>query len=451
MDGLRRLLREMRATAVLALPLVLGQLAAIAINVVDTVLAGRHGALTLAAVAVGSTLWSLVLLILLGVLMAIPPSVSQLNGAGERERIGPLFRQGLWLALVMGLGLQLLVQLIAGRLDLLGIAAEVRPGAAEFLRAISWGAPALGLMFCQRYLSEGLGLTRPTMVSGLLGLLLLVPLGYALMFGFAGLPGLGASGLGWASAAVLWAQALGFALWLRHAPGYRDLDLFARWERPDPRLLLQLLGLGIPLGITVLMEGGLFVATGVLIGGMDALTVAAHQIALNVASVVFMVPLGVAMATTVRVGFAAGAHDGAGVRWAVAAGFAITLLTQFASAALLTLAGDEIAGLYSRDQQIVAAGAQLLVFAAAFQISDGLQAAGAGALRGIKDTRMPMFITAVAYWGVGMPLGAWLAFSEGKGAQGMWFGLVAGLTVAAVLLITRLVHELRRQVFDATA
>lgn len=446
----RRLGVEITATFVLALPLVLGQLAAVAMNVVDTLLAGRHGSITLAAVAVGSTLWSLVLLLLIGVLMAVPPSVSQLNGAGRRAEIGPLFRQALWLATAMGVVLGVATWHADALLQAFGIAEEVRPAAGEFLRAVSWGAPALAWQLCCRYLSEGIGLTRPTMVFGVVALLLLAPLGYWLMFGGAGMPGLGAAGLGWATAIVLWLQALGFALWLHAASGYRDLRLFRGFDRPDPRLLWQLLRLGLPLGVTIFMEGSLFVATGLLIGGMGAVAVASHQIALNVASVVFMVPLGVAMATTVRVGFAAGAGDAAGVRWAAGAGFAITLITQLGSALALTLHGDAIARAYTDDLVVVALAAQLLVFAAVFQLSDGLQAAAAGALRGIKDTRMPMFVTAIAYWGVGMPVGAWLAFRHNEGAQGMWIGLVTGLTFAAVMLGVRLLHLLRRGVFDAS-
>lgn len=448
-DGAPRLVRECRATFVLALPLVLGQLAAVAMNVVDSVLAGHHGALTLAGVAVGSALWSVVIMLLLGILMAIPPSVSQLNGAGKRAQIGPLFRQALWLGLAISLALLVAVQFSAHLLPALGIAEDVRPGASAFLGAVAYGAPALAVHFCCRYLSEGIGRTRPTMVFGIAGLLLLIPLGYWLMHGGLGLPGYGAAGLGAATAIILWLQAAGFLWWLWRGPAYRDLDLFARFDAPDPALLAQLLRLGLPLGVAVMMEGLLFVASALVIGGMGALAVAAHQIAINIASVLFMIPLGVAMATTVRVGFAAGGRDHEGVRWACRAGFAITIVTQVLSAIVLVAAGAPIAALYSNEAAVLAAVAPLLLLAAAFQLSDGFQVAAAGCLRGLKDTRLPMFITAFAYWGVGMPLGAWLAFSQNWGAAGMWGGLVFGLTVAALLLGARLRSLLRRGVLAA--
>ena len=212
---LARLLREMRVSFVLALPLVLSQLSSMAMNIVDTVLAGRHGPVTLAAVGVGSAVWSVVILVSIGVLMAVPPTVSQLNGAGRRADIGPVFRQALWLALALGLLLIFVVRAGAVALEPLGITAEARPEAVAFLHAISWGAPGLALFFCLRNLSEGVAWTLPSMVFGLVGLTLLVPLGWGLMFG----AGLGAAGLGYAVAIVLWCQAASMAvyLWRRRA------------------------------------------------------------------------------------------------------------------------------------------------------------------------------------------------------------------------------------------
>lgn len=433
---------EAKATVRLALPLIAGQLAAVGMNVVDSLLAGRHGATTLAGVAVGSALWSVVILVLIGVLMAIPPSISQLVGAGRRHEVGALFRQAVWLALGIGVLLGLGVWSGVGALGVLGIDAEIMPVAAAFLRSLAAGAPALALYFCFRYSSEGLGLSRPTMVAGLAGLITLVPLGYFLMFGGFGWTGAGAAGLGAATAIVLWLQASGFALWLARARAYRDLQLWRGWERPRWAPQAALLRLGLPMGVTIMMEGGLFVAAGVLIGGFGTQAAAAHQIAINVASVCFMVPLGIAMATTVRVGFATGADDVPRVRRAAWVGMVLVLGTQAVSAAALVLFAAPIGSIYTPEPAVVALGAQLLAIAAIFQLSDGLQAAAAGALRGLKDTRRPMFLTAFAYWGVGMPAGAWLAYELEMGSRGIWWGLALGLTTAAVLLGFRLLRQL---------
>ncbi|MGA9343413.1 MAG: MATE family efflux transporter [Rhodanobacteraceae bacterium] len=439
MPALRpRLARELQATVRLALPLVLGQLSAIGMNVVDTLLAGHLDAATLGAVAVGASIWTLAIVAAIGLMMALPPSVAQLNGAGRRGEIAHLFRQALWLAIGLGLILLLAVFFLGPRLTvLIGVAPGLVPNVRRFLHAIAFGAPALAVFFALRGLSEGLGLTRPTMYFGVLGLVLLGPLGYVLMYGRLGVPRLGALGSGMATASVLWIQTISFAVYLRRRRHYRDLGLNARIGRPDARLIGELLHIGLPMGVSVFMEASLFVAVALAMGRLGADVIASHQIAINVASVAFMVPLGLAMATTVRVGHAAGCGDASAVRYAGFGGMLLTLATQAISATLMFGLPGRIAGLYTHDPAVIALASQLLVLAAMFQFSDGIQVAANGALRGLKDTRIPMLVTTFAYWGVGMTVGWWLAFDRGLGARGMWMGLIAGLSVAAVLLLAR--------------
>jgi len=440
----------MRVSFVLALPLALGQLAAMLMSVVDSILAGHHGLQTLAAVTVGTSIWTVALLICVGVLMAIPPSVAQLNGAGRRSEIGPLWRQSVWIALVMGVLLMALVWQSPRLLDWIGIVPEVRPQAAAFLRAIAFGAPALSLYFSFRYLSEGLAWTPPSMLFGIAGLILLIPLGYALMFGAGPIPELGAAGLGYATALVLWLQAFGFLAYLRTSRRFEDLQLFGRYDRPDWPMIRGLLALGLPMGVSIFMEGSLFVATALLIGRIGAVDVAAHQIALNVASVCFMLPLGIAMATTVRVGHAAGADDLSAVRWAAGAGFALGGLTQAAAALLLIFGGGWISALYTDDPAVAALAIALMRYAAVFQFPDGVQVLSAGALRGLKDTRVPMLITIFAYWCVGLPLGGWFGLHLNGRAPGLWVGLILGLSVAALLLALRLWRQCRGPTLKGT-
>ncbi|HMM67050.1 MAG TPA: MATE family efflux transporter [Dokdonella sp.] len=433
-----RLASELVATVRLALPLVLGQLSTIGMNLIDTVLAGHLDAHTLGAVALGSNVWVLALIIIIGMMMALQPSIAQLRGAGREQDIGPLFRQGLWLAVPMGVLLGLATAFVAPLLfNGIGVDASLVDDASAFLRAIAWGAPALAVFFVLRGLSEGMGLTRPTMYFSLLGLTLLGPIGYVLMYGALGVPRMGAMGCGFATAIVLWVQCLVFALYLARRRRYRNLDLLARFDRPDLRTIGELVHIGGPIAITLLMEAGLFVAVALAIGKLGTDIIASHQIAINIASVAFMVPLGIAMATTVRVGHARGRDDALGVRQAGAVGLALTLCMQVISATVLFTVPQRIASMYTSDAAVVALAAQLLTLAAIFQLSDGVQAASNGALRGLKDTRVPMLITGFAYWGVGMPVGWWLAFPSGLGARGMWMGLIAGLSVAAVLLTMR--------------
>ena len=435
---------EVRASAVLAAPLIAGHLSTGLIGFVDSAIAGHHGTATLAAVAVGTARFWLPMMVPMGTLMALPPSVSQLDGSGRRDLIGPLFRQALWLAALLGLLLFAFLSVAGAALAPMGIAADVRPGALAFLHGIRWGVPALTLYLAMRYLSDGLHWTLPTMLLGFGGLLVLVPLGYVLTFGLLGFPELGAGGLGIASAVMMWSQALAFAVYLARARRFHDLALFARFDPPRRVPIVSLLRTGLPIGVTVAMEGGLFIVTALLIGRLGAVPVAAHQIAINVAALCFMVPMGLAEATTVRVGHARGRGSAEGVRRAAFAGYVLALGTQSVSALLLLTGHDLVVALYTRDAAVAALAASLLLYAAAFQFPDGIQVLSAGALRGLGDTRVPMVLAALAYWGVGMPLGAGLGLWLGWGPRGMWIGLIAGLSMAAFLLGRRFLRSSAR-------
>ena len=432
---------DIRRTARLAAPLAAGHLSHGLVGFVDTVVAGHHGTQTLASVAVGAALFWLPMMAPMGTLMALPPSVSQMDGAGRRGEIAPLFRQALWLAALLGALLFALISLLPLALAPMGIAADIVPGATAFLHAIRWGIPAFTLYLAMRYLSDGLHWSMPTMVLGFGGLLLLAPLGYVLTNGLLGFPEMGAAGVGIASALMFWLQAIAFALYLRRARRFADLGLFARLDPPRWSSIRDLLRTGLPIGVTVTMEGSLFIVTALLIGRLGEVPVAAHQIAINVATICFMIPFGVAEATTVRVGHALGRGDRDGVRRAAFAGLALALGTQAVSALVMLLGHDAIAGLYSAEPAVIALAGSLLLYAALFQFPDGIQVVSAGALRGLKDTRVPMLLAALAYWGIGMPVGAGLGLGLGWGPRGMWLGLTAGLAVAAFLLCRRFLRS----------
>jgi MATE family multidrug resistance protein len=435
---------EVRATGLLAFPLVLGHVSTGLIGFVDNVIAGHHGTETLAAVTIGTALLWLPMLIPIGTLISLTASVSQLHGANREHAIGPLFRQALWLALALGLLMFTFLSVVPPLLPAFGIAAEIVPGATAFLHAVRWGGPALTLFFCMRYLSEGMHWTLPTMLLGFGGLVLLAPLGYVLAYGRFGFAEHGAEGLGIASAVMMWAQALAFAGYLWRSKRFAHLQLFAHLEGPRWSVIRGLLRTGLPIGITVLMEGGLFIVTALLIGRLGTTEAAAHQIAISVSQLCFMLPMGVAEATTVRVGHAVGRGNAPAMRRAIWAGYVIVLGTQMLSATTLLFGHDAIVGVYSDDVAVAALASTLLLFAAAFQFPDGIQVLSAGALRGLKDTRVPMFIAIFAYWGLGMPLGVGFGLGLGWGPKGMWIGLIIGLAAAAVLLAWRLVVSSRR-------
>jgi len=434
---------ERRALIQLALPLVGGQLAAMSMNVVDTLIAGAHSPHTLAVVGLGSAMWSIVIIVGLGLMLAVTPTVSQLDGAKRRSEIAPVMTQAVWLAVLVGL--MLMIGLWHGEwlLRVMQIDEALVPDTVKFLRAAAVGAPALSLLFCLRFFSEAIGFTKPTLVLSLSGLVVLAILGYALVFGRYGAPELGAQGSGIALATATWLQCLGLIGFILFSRRYDGLRPFTRFSGPTWAGIQPLLKLGAPMALMVMMEGGLFVASALLIGSMGETAVAAHQIAINIASVTFMVPLGLGMATTVRVGNAAGAMDVDRVRLASRIGLQLAVLAQIISASCLALFPAWIASLYTDDAAIRLLAAKLLVLAAIFQFSDGLQVLAASCLRGLKDVRVPALITFVAYWPIGMGAGWYCAFGLTLGAPGLWYGLCAGLSAAALLLLWRLVTVLR--------
>jgi MATE family multidrug resistance protein len=281
------------------------------------------------------------------------------------------------------------------------------------------------------------------MVFGLGGLLILAPLGYVLANGKLGFPELGAQGLGIASAVMMWCQALCFGVYLWRGSRLAHLRLFDRFELPCRAGIGDLLKTGMPIGIAILMQGSLFIVTSLLIGRLGSTYLAAHQIAVNLAQLCFMIPLAVAEATTVRVGHALGRGDQGGVRRAAWAGCVIVVLAQCVAALMLLTGHDAIASIYSRDIAVTALASTLLLYTAALQLPDGLQMLSTGALRGLQDTRVPMWLAIFCYWGVGVPLGAGLAFGLDWGPQGIWVGLITALTLATLLMGWRFIHSSR--------
>ena len=442
-----KLWTELRLLLALAGPLILAQLAGTSMGFVDTLMVGRLGDVALAGIALGNTLYFFVLLLLTGVVLAVGPTVSQAHGAGDEEGVARAARQGLWLALGGTLLALPLFWNAEALLRLMGQPAETAALAGAYIRAVSWGfLPALGLT-ALRGLLEGLSNPRPIMFIALAGVGLNVAANDVLMFGRLGFPALGLIGTGYATTFVSWLMFALAGLYVHITlGGYR---IFSRLRTPDPRTLRELFTVGWPIGLTLGFEVGLFSVTALLMGLLGATELAAHQIALQTASLTFMVPLGLSIALSVRVGQAAGRGDAAGVRRAGGVGIGLSGAFMVLTALAFWTLPRAIVGLYidvrdPANATLVALAVTYLGVAAMFQVFDGLQVSASGALRGLKDTRTPMLISLFSYWGVGLGVGVWLAFGLGWGGRGLWLGLVAGLGAAALLLILRFVRNVRR-------
>lgn len=433
-----RLRTEMRANLKLALPLIAAQLAGVGMGATDTIMACRLGPNALAAVAVSVNINVAFFVFFLGIFMAASAIVSQRRGAGAAaETLGCYGRSLLRLAVILGAIWCLLLQLVAApAIRALDLAPETTALAIPYLRAYAFSSFGLTLWFALRFIAEGLEATRPVMVAGIVGLAVNALFNWWLIFGVGPFPALGVTGSGIATALACLVMAASMAAFYRQNALLKPLQLLETRGR-EPGAAGETLRLGLPIALIILAEAGLFVVVAMLMARLGERTVAAYQIAINFASVVFMIPLGIGFATTVRVGYFAGAGDAAAARFAGWVGMGMGVSNAAFNASLMLIFGGMIAALYTRDVGIAAQAVTFLGLAAIFQLADGLQATTNGALRGLKDTRLPMAITLASYWLVGLPVAWWLCFHTPLAADGLWWGLTAGLAAAAVGLTLR--------------
>lgn len=430
--------QELPALLRLAGPLIVNNLAIAGMQFADAVMAGRLGAESLAAVAVGGSVWFLGFTIALGTLMAISPIAARHYGAGSPELIGRYTRQGIYLGIGIGMALIVLAYYyVTPFLTLIGIDPGFRDLTIGYVLAIIPGAPAIFVFLALRFTTEGIGVTRPIMYASLFSLVCNVFLNYVFMFGHFGAPALGAIGCGLASAITMWLLMIALALYMGFSRRYRPLKIFSRIDPVRPNVLREIVVLGVPIAITITAEAGLFNAVSILMGTRGAAIAAAHQVAINFAATMFMIPLALSSAITVRVGHALGSGNAEAARYGGALGIFACGVFMTCSAAFLLVFRDSVVGLYTNDASVTTIAISLLLMAAIFQVTDGIQIGAAGALRGYKDTRVPMVINIFAYWMLAFPLAYLAAVTYKWPPSYVWGGFVIGLSVAAVLLTWR--------------
>lgn len=403
---------------------------------------GRLGPEALAGVALGNTIFFNTLIFCMGVLMAVGPLVSQAFGADDDDAIGRSVRQGLWLA--AGLGLVAFAVIYNGEtlLRWLGQSDQNVIRAGAYLRAIAWGIfPFLGMVALRSFAEA---VSRPRAVTAIVmsGVGVNIFMNWVLMFGKFGFPAMGLVGTGWASTCVYTVNFLMLAFWVLRQRDFRKYHIFSRLSRPDPHMFKELFRIGWPIGGSMGIEMSLFMLTVIMMGWIGTTQLAAHQVAVQCAAFTFMVPLGIGMASSVRVGQETGRRNQDGARRAGLTGVGLSVAFMSLAALLFLTFPQQVVSLYldlsePANREVVSMAVQLLFFAAAFQIVDGVQVAVMGALRGMKDTYQPMVLSVLSYWGVGLVSGYLLAFPGGMREKGLWIGLVLGLATAAVLLMVR--------------
>lgn len=449
-NTLQRWRQEALILGRLSVPLLIGQLAQTGMGATDTIMAGRYSAEDLAAVAVGQSLWLPILIFFVGLFSATTTLVAHSNGAGNHSIIKQITQQSLWIALFTAPFAAAALLYSEHIAIAMGVDLSVATIMDNYMTYLAFGIPAAAIFFAMRGTIEGSGQTRPIMLLSLGCFLANIPLNYLLIFGKLGLPALGGAGCGIATSTVLWIQVIGVILICQRHHKIKPLCLFSHWQKPLVAPIKQLLNLGIPIALTMVAEISLFSVVALLIAPLGTNVIAGHQIALSVSAITFMFPLSNGIAITIQTGHCLGAKQYQRAKLVSLVGIGIGLMLAFINMAFIYFGREAIAGFYTVDDAVLAVATGLLVYTAIYQIPDTLQISATHALRGYRDTKMPLAIVLFSYWVISVPIGWCLTMGkfegfEPLGAAGMWIGLVIGLSVAACLQSWRFIIICRRQ------
>jgi multidrug resistance protein, MATE family len=419
----------------LAVPVVTVQVGMMAMGVVDTIMVGHISAQALAAVALGNLYFFSLAVFAMGTLMVLDPVVAQAVGAQDQPAVARAVQRGCLMAVLLALPTSILLTVAGPLFQLLHQPAEVIPLAAAYSVRTAPGVLPFLLFIVFRQSLQAMGRTAPIVRAIIAANLANAVLNWAFIFGHLGFSSMGVAGSAWATSLSRGLLVVG--LWFGARRELLPMLVPLRPETWDLEPLRRMLRLGTPIGAQQVLEFGAFALVALMMGWIGTREMAGHQIAINLAALTFMVPLGVGDAASVLVGRAVGQGDVEGTRSAARAAFACGTAFMSLTGALFLLAPTVLARLYSRDPDVIAVAATLIRIAGVFQIFDGLQVVGAGILRGLGDTRAPMLICLLGYWLLGIPLSTYLAFVADLGPAGLWWGLVLGLGVVAILLLAR--------------
>ncbi|UPQ89210.1 MATE family efflux transporter [Vibrio sinaloensis] len=426
----------------LATPVLIASVAQTGMGFVDTVMAGGVSATDMAAVSIASSIWLPTILFGIGLLMALVPVVAQLNGAGRQHKVPFEIQQGIAMALLLSVPTCLVLMQTENILNIMDVEAVMAQKTIGYMDAVMFAVPAFLLFQALRSLTDGMSLTKPAMIIGFIGLLLNIPLNWMFVYGKFGAPALGGVGCGVATAIVYWIMFALLLFYVITSQRLAKVNLFERWHKPDVKAQIKLFRLGFPVAAALFFEVTLFAVVALLVAPLGPLVVAAHQVAINFSSLVFMLPMSIGAATSIRVGHKLGESSVHGATVASRVGLLVAIILSLFTALLTLLFREQVSLLYTDNRAVIELAMQLLVLAAVYQVTDAIQVVAAGALRGYKDMAAIFNRTFIAYWILGLPMGYILAMTdwivEPMGAHGFWFGFIIGLSSAAMLLGLRL-------------
>ena len=443
---------EIKKLVTLAWPLLIAQVTQTLMGVSDSIMAGRYSSTDLAGVAVGVNLMFPLMVFIQGLSLALSPQIARLNGAKSPDQMPVWVHQTLYLTISASVILISTKWLISPILDMLSMEAELREIVVGYTYYILFALPALAIYQSLRNFCEGLSKTRPTMIIMFTGLIVNIPANYIFINGLFGLPEMGGVGCGLATMLVIYTMAIATFLYTVLGKSFESIKIYHNFELPDFKKVFKLIKMGLPIAFTLLAEVTLFASASVLLSTFGAKIVAAHQIALNFSSLIFMLPLSIGLAVAIRIGFNIGNNAPLSAHKAYQAALITAISTVVFTATITVIGATFIASLYSKETYVIEIAAGLLLFAAVFQFSDSIQVVGANALRGYKDNKAMLIISITAYWGIGFPTAVLLGLTDyivpKMAAEGFWIGFIIGLSAAAIMMTARVLHIQRNKQFN---
>ncbi|WP_212001965.1 MATE family efflux transporter [Chitinophaga sp. HK235] len=433
----------------LAYPVVISQLGHTLVALSDSIIIGHTGKVPLAAVSLGNSLFSIFMVTGIGMSYGLTPLIAQENGRGNKSAIGHLLSHSLIINMVVGVLLSAVIYFGSSHLELLRQEADVAEQARPFLRYLGFSFIPLMLFLSFKQFAEGLGFTRQAMNISIIGNVINILIGITLVYGLFGFPRMGVVGVGIATFTDRLIMGVTMAFYVLRSPRFKPYLQSFGFKQLQMASIKKILGIGTPVALQYIFEISAFSGAAVMVGWIGAAELAAHQIALSLAAMTYMMASGISAAAGIKSGNNFGKKDYHSLRHSAIASYHMVLVLMGTTALMFMLFKNLLPAMYINDPQVIHIAAGLLVIAAFFQLFDGTQVVGLGVLRGLGDVRMPTFITLLAYWGIGIPLGYVLGIKLELGVEGIWWALLLGLLVASVLLFVRFHIKSRKLLAEA--
>ena len=438
---------EFKSIVKIGIPIFGSQMSYMLMGATDTIIAGRASATDLAGLAVGTAFANTLWFFVTGVIFSVTPIVAQLFGAKKFKEIGKKLREILWIAGFLGFLLACIIFNLDLLLVFLPIEDSITNVTTGYLKAVAPGIAFITIFTCLRCYSEGMTLTKPIFIIAFTGMLLNIPLDLIFVYGWFGLPELGGMGCGVATSIVSLIMMIVLFVYIALSKNYKKTTPFKSFTLPSIETTKEVFKLGLPIGIGIFIELSMFSGAAIILSVLGEVVVASHTVAINIASLFFMVPLAIGLAAATRVGNLIGEKNPHQAKIASHSTIFLCIIGALMNVLIILIFGSNIVSLYTTELPVFELALSLIIFAAIFQIPDGIQMGALGSLRGYKDTFIPMILLLISYWIFAMPIGFYLTnygFERPLGAKGMWYGMIIGLSIFSILSIFRLSWIIKR-------